>query len=186
MYKLTYTHKYTYNASFIMKFKNDECVSYKITIHDIVKTWWGNENKFKADNHGTHSTTSYDSHIMYTTMMLCREFVKKIPTQYTIDWVPIIHEVENGYTFDWGKMLLDNLAKKIEDYIAQKPKGELAPFYMSAYIMDLICFRTPFPIMNWSWTQTVTKPIHFYPSKLWEGNAKDFFYEICHSGHSNP
>jgi len=60
-----------------------------------------------------------------------------------------------------------------------KYKGEHGPFYMSAYIMDVICFRTPFPLMNCSWTLTVTEPIHH--SKLWEENSKDCFYEICHN-----
>jgi hypothetical protein len=50
-----------------------------------------------------------------------------------------------------------------------------------SYIMDAICFRTPFPLMNWRWTLTVTEPIHFYHSKLWEENSKDSFYEICHN-----
>jgi hypothetical protein len=80
MYKLNCNPKYTYNAPFIMKFENDECASYGRIVHDIVKTWWGNENKFKADSHGIYSTTSCDSHIMYTAMMFCRMFRKKIPT----------------------------------------------------------------------------------------------------------
>jgi hypothetical protein len=181
MYKLTCNPKYVYNAPFIMKFEKEECASYDRIVHDIVKTWWGNENKFKADSHGIYSTTSCDAHIMYVAMMLCRMFGKKIPTHFTIEWVPIIHEVAEGFTFDWGKMLSDNLAKQIEDYIAHKSKGEHAPFYMSAYIMDAICFRTPFPLMNWSWTPTVTEPIHIYHSKLWEENEKDCFYEICHN-----
>jgi hypothetical protein len=77
-----------------------------------------------------------------------------------------------------------------------KSKGQSAPFYMSTYVMDAICFMTPFPLMNWSWTPTISEPIHFYHSKLWEENAKDFFYEICHNvvvhvhiaiyGHSPP
>jgi hypothetical protein len=67
---------------------------------------------------------------------------------------------------------------------------------MSTYVMDAICFMTPFPLMNWSWTPTSSEPIHFYHSKLWEENAKDFFHEICHNvvvpihidiyGHSLP
>jgi hypothetical protein len=47
--------------------------------------------------------------------------------------------------------------------------------------MGSICFGTPFSLMNWSWTPTITEPIHFYHSKLWEENAKDSFYEICHN-----
>jgi hypothetical protein len=51
---------------------------------------------------------------------------------------------------------------------------------MSAYIMDVIRFMTPFPLMNWSWNPTCTESIHEYHSKLWEENSKDYFYEIFH------
>jgi hypothetical protein len=53
-------------------------------------------------------------------------------------------------------------------------------FYMLAYIMETICFMTPFPLMNWSWNITCLEPIHQYHSELWEQNAKKLFYEICH------
>jgi hypothetical protein len=78
-------------------------------------------------------------------------------------------------------MLLDNMAKEITKYNLEKSKGQSTPFYMYAYIMDSICFITPFPLMNWSWTPTNAKPIHFYHSKMWEEKAKDFFYKICHN-----
>jgi hypothetical protein len=83
-------------------------------------------------------------------MMLCKMFGKKNLAHFTIEWVPIIHEVVEGYTFDWGKIFSNNLAKKIGDYKFQKYKGEHVAFYMSTYIMDAICFSTPFPLMNWS------------------------------------
>jgi hypothetical protein len=49
---------------------------------------------------------------------------------------------------------------------------------MSAYIMDDICFMTPFPLMKWSWAPSNTEPIHVYHSKLWEDKANEFIYEI--------
>jgi hypothetical protein len=51
---------------------------------------------------------------------------------------------------------------------------------MSAYIMDAICYVTPFPLMNWSWNISCLEPIHKYHSTLWEENVKDAFYEVCH------
>jgi hypothetical protein len=51
---------------------------------------------------------------------------------------------------------------------------------MSTYIMDAICFTTPFPLMNCRWNLGCPEPIHEYHSKLWEENDKDSFYEICH------
>jgi hypothetical protein len=113
MYILTPNPKYTYNASFIMKFEDEECTKYDKILHDIVKTWWGNPSKFKTDTHGIYSTTSCDAHILYIAMILCRMFIKKNIAHFTIEWVLIIHEVVEGYALDWGKMLSDNLAKKI-------------------------------------------------------------------------
>jgi hypothetical protein len=104
-----------------------------------------------------------------------------IPTHFSMEWVAIMKEVAEGYTFNWAKMISDNLAKEIIDYKKTRSKGHPAPFYMSTYVMDVICFMTPFPLMDWSWTLTIFEPIHFYHSKLWEEKAKDFIYEICHN-----
>jgi hypothetical protein len=91
-----------------------------------------------------------------------------------------MHEVVKGYSFNCSKMLSNNLAKEITEYQLTKSKVQSSHFYMSAYIIYSICFITPFPLMNWSWTQTSAEPIHFYHSKLWEEKARDLFYEICH------
>jgi hypothetical protein len=52
---------------------------------------------------------------------------------------------------------------------------------MSTYIMDVICFKTPFPMMNWNWTPIFIEPIRIYHSNMWEENEKDCFYEIFHN-----
>jgi hypothetical protein len=181
MYKLSSTPKYTYNATFLLDFERKECTQYDRNGHDIIKTWWGNPDKFKTDAHGMYSTMSLDAHILYIAMMLCHLFGKKNPAHFSVEWVAIMNEVVEGYTFNWEKMLSDNLAKEVVEYQSLKSKGKPAPFYMSAYIMDAIFFMTPFPLMNWSWTPASSEPIHFYHSKLWEENAKDLFYEICHN-----
>jgi len=51
---------------------------------------------------------------------------------------------------------------------------------MSTYIMDAICYMTPFPLMNWNWNLAYAEPIHVYHFQLWEENVKYLFYEICH------
>jgi hypothetical protein len=124
---------------------------------------------------------SLDDHILYIAIMLHCLFGKKNPSHLSVEWVAIMNEVAKGYTFNWAKMLSNNLAKNIAEYQSLKSKWKLVPFYMSAYIMDSICFMTPFPLMNWSWTPTSSEPIHFYHSKLWEENVKYLFYEICHN-----
>jgi hypothetical protein len=181
MYKLSSEPKYTYNSTFILDFERRECTQYGRTNHDIIKTWWGNTTKFKTDAHGIYSTSPLDAHILYIAMMLCRLFGRKNPAHFIVEWVSIINEVAEGYTFNWEKMLSDNLSKEVVEYNVLKSRGQHAPFYMSAYITDAICFMTPFPLMNWSWTPTSFEPIHFYHSKLWEESSKYFFYEICHN-----
>jgi hypothetical protein len=49
---------------------------------------------------------------------------------------------------------------------------------MFMYIMDVVCFLTPFPLMSWIWTPSKAEPIHVYHSKLWEDKASDFVYQI--------
>jgi hypothetical protein len=99
--------------------------------------------------------------MLYITMMLCHMFGKNNPSHFSVEWVAIMNEVVEGYTFNWDKILSDNLAKEITEYQSSKSKGKYSLFYMSAYIMDTICFMTPFPLMNWSWTPTSFEPIHF-------------------------
>jgi hypothetical protein len=54
--------------------------------------------------------------MIYVSLMLCRIFGKKKSTHFMIAWVAIMHEVAEGYSFNWTKMLSDNLAKEINEY----------------------------------------------------------------------
>jgi hypothetical protein len=85
---------------------------------------------------------------MYIAMMLCRLYGKKNPAHFNVDWVTIINEVVEGFTFNWGKLLSDNLVEQIGIYTSEKSKGEPTPFYMSTHIMDSICYKTSFPLIN--------------------------------------
>jgi hypothetical protein len=180
MYKKSPTFKYNFNVAFMLEFEQHECIQYDKIYLDIIKSWWGHLEKLKVDAHGIYATASLDTHIIYVAMILYRLFKKKSPTHFPVAWVSIMHEVVKGYSFNWAKFLLDNLAKEITEYKLAKSKGKPTPFYMFSYIMYVICFITHFPLMNWSWTLTNVEPIHFYHSKLWEDKAKDFFYEIYH------
>jgi hypothetical protein len=76
--------------------------------------------------------------MIYVAMILCRLFRKKSPTHFPMEWVLIMHEGAEGYTFNWAKILSNNLAKEITEYKLAKSKGQPSPFYMSPYIMDFI------------------------------------------------
>jgi hypothetical protein len=180
MYKLSPIFKYSYNVAFLMEFDKEECMQYEKNYPDLIKDWWGHPEKFREETHSIYATTSLDAHMIYVAMMLCRLFGRKESTHFLLAWVPIMHKVAKGFSFNWANMLSDNMAKEIIEYQSMKAKGKTSPFYMSAYIMDAICFTMPFPLMKWSWTLICVEPIHFYHSKLWEDKARDLFYEICH------
>jgi hypothetical protein len=116
MYKISPTPKYTYNCAFLLEFERKESSQYARKGHDIVKTWWGHPEKFRADTHGMYATMYLDAHMLYVAMMLYRLFGKKNPTHFSIEWVAIMNEVAEGYTFNWAKMLSNNLAKEIAEY----------------------------------------------------------------------
>jgi hypothetical protein len=86
--------------------------------------------------------------------------------------------VAEGSTFNWAKILSDNLSNKITEYREKKAAGKPSKFYMSTYIMDAICALTPFSLMKWAWSPSEEKAVHEYHDKLWENNANEFIYEI--------
>jgi hypothetical protein len=52
----------------------------------------------------------------------------KNPAHFIVEWVSIINEVAEGYTFNWEKMLSDNLSKEVVEYNVLKYIGQHAPF----------------------------------------------------------
>jgi hypothetical protein len=86
--------------------------------------------------------------MIYVAMMICRIFKKKSSTHFPLAWVPIMHEVVEGYSLNSANMLSNKLAKEIIEYQLKKSKGKPSPFYMSAYLLDIIFFMIPFPLMN--------------------------------------
>jgi hypothetical protein len=150
MYKLSLNYKHTFNAEFLAEFQRKECIEADQTYPDMIECWARSEANFRADTHGIYATASLNEYMVYTTMMLCRLFRRKDPCHFHADWVPFLEEVSEGNGFNWHKVLSDNLMQEILNYKAAKSKGQLVFFYMSAYIMDVIYFMTPFPLMNWS------------------------------------
>jgi hypothetical protein len=175
MYKLSPNPNYTYTAEFLAEFQRKECTEADQTYPDLIRKWWRCPSNFRADTHGVYATTSFNEYMVYVAIMLCRLFGKKNPCHFPTEWVPLLEEASEGYTFNWGKILSNNLAQEVSNYRVAKSKAQPVAFYMSAYIMDAVFFVTLFPSMNWSWNINFPEPIHEYHSVLWEENAKNTF-----------
>jgi hypothetical protein len=179
MYKLSPTPNFIYNADFLRDFDKKECAQYGRNLPNLIKDWCSRPENFRADSHGVYAVSTLKPHKMYVAMIMCRLYGSENTTHFLLPRVPIMQVVIDGYYFDWAKMLSENLVREITKYQSLKAKGQLAPFFMLAYIMDVVCFMTPFPLMGWNWTPSSAEPIHVYHLKLWEDKAKDLFYEIC-------
>ena len=123
MYNISLDPKYNYNFAFMLEFEQQECIQYDKSYPDIIKSWWGHPEKFRANAHGMYATTSLETHMIYVAMIRYILFRKKSPTHFPVEWVSIMHKVVEGYAFNWAKMLSDNLAKEITEYKLAKSKG---------------------------------------------------------------
>jgi hypothetical protein len=149
IYKLPSTSNFTYKASFLEAFSKKECDQYGKNLSDLIKDWSSRPEIFRVDSHDIYSISSLQSQFMYIAMIMCILYGKENTNHLFQQWVPIIHTTPEGYSFDWVKILLDNLASEITEYQAKKSKGQPTSFYIS-YIMDTIYSMMPFLLMGWS------------------------------------
>jgi hypothetical protein len=178
MYKLSSTSNFTYNVEFLADFKQKECEQYDKSLSDLIKDWVSHPLKFREDSNEVYSISSLEPQFKYIAMMTCRLYGMEDTTHCFLPWVPLMHTVAEGYSFDWAKLLSDSLTSRITEYRTQRESRKAASFFMSAYIMDTVCFMMPFPLMSWSWAPSDAEPIHVYHSNLWEDKASDFIYGI--------
>lgn len=97
-------------------------------------------------------------------------------------WVPLIDFASYGYLMDWGNILSGNIATQIMNYRSKHISSQnvVPPFYMSTYIMDVICFTSDVNSMGWRWTIEYPIPIHIYHEILWETKFFLHFYKNFH------
>ena len=70
-------------------------------------------------------------------------------------------ELQKGYIFDCATILSNNLVSHILAFTSNHrvSKNIIPPFYMSAYIMDALCFSMDFSSMGLKWTVQDPTPI---------------------------
>ena len=75
-------------------------------------------------------------------------------------------------TLNWGELIsynLDNQLKKVhKDH----------QFYMSTYLMDVMCVNVEFPSLEWKWEPSLPS-VHVYCKMLWENKYKEDYDQIC-------
>ena len=110
--------------------------------------------KHKHETSGKYLVDSLCSPYCYAGIMMCRLWGLHDSANITIEMVPLIEAACSGEIMDWAVILSDKLAKAILDFRSDYRVTErvIPPFYYSAYIMDVLCFNSEFPVLGWRWT----------------------------------
>jgi len=121
---------------------------------DHIRKWRNFPTKHKHESFVMYSVDSLSSPYCYVGAMMCRLFGVHDSARFSIEMVPLMETVINGYIMDWETILSDKMANQILDYRKNRfvITWVIPPFYMSAYIMDIICFNYKYPILGWKWT----------------------------------
>jgi hypothetical protein len=100
MYKLSPVPNYIYNSTFLMRFNKKECSQYRKNLPDLIKDWCSCPENFRANTHGVYDIASSEPHMMYVSMKMCRLYGKENTAHFLLPWVPIMHIVVEGHSFD--------------------------------------------------------------------------------------
>jgi hypothetical protein len=134
MYKLSPHHKHTLNSEFLAAFQQKECVEGAQSYSDMIKEWVRDKNKFRAESHGIYATASLSDCMRYLAMMLCRLYGKKDSNHFSAEWTPLLEEVSEGNSFNWHKILSDNITTEVTKYKAAQGKRATCGFlHVSLY-----------------------------------------------------
>lgn len=174
MYNLPEPQK-LYSKQFLEKFSKENEDS-----KDVTPTWIENEGKIRCNKMGMYSMASISPPYSFAASMLCRLFDKPDSTKFSLEWLPLIEAVVNTTIMNWAQNFSDNFVKAIMEYRRNiSPSLRVYPtFFMSAFLMDTICFSSKFPIMGWKWIVKNSLPIHVYHKSLWESHFHPHFHKI--------
>ncbi len=167
----------TYNKQFMEKF-----VKENPDLAETTKDQSRRDEPLKKDKHGMQSTGSLTSPYCFAAAMLFRIFGMPDINKFSSEWLPLLDAATNTTIVDWAKILSDNLVTGIVSYRSKRAVARriYPPFYLSAYIMDAICYVSKFPVMGWKCMTKDPLPIHVYHKELWDSQFTPYFYQICH------
>jgi hypothetical protein len=96
--------------------------------------------------------------------MICRLYGEETKTHFNMEWFPMEYTMVKTYkSLNGDNVLSFNIANQVLNMKGMKNIG----FYMSSYLIDLICVNNYFPTYIWAWTRYQI-PVHVYCSQLWD------------------
>ena len=129
-----------------------ECLKQKSESTDlltILKGWWS-EGHFRTKFVATEWKTSrFKKSVQIIVILLYRVLGRKDGSTFLDKWILIIyHIITSGVTLNWGELISSNLD------IQLKKVHKEHRFYMSSYLMNVMCASLEFPSLGWKWQST--------------------------------
>ena len=78
----------------------------------------------------------------------------------------------SGATLNWGEQISSNLENQL------KKVHKDHQFYMSTYLLDVMCASLEFPSLEWKWEPSLSS-VHVYCKMLWENKYNEDYDQIC-------
>ena len=141
----------------------------------LLKGWWSEGNFKRKTTTIEWKTSKFKKMVQIIVIFLSRVFGRKDGSTFPDQWIPIIYQIiTSGATLNWGELIssnLDNQLKKVhKDH----------QFYMSTYLMAVMCANIEFPSLEWKWESSLPL-VHVDCKMLWENKYKEYYDQICNN-----
>ena len=105
-------------------------------------------------------------------IFLSRVFIRKDGSSFPDKWIPIIYQIiTSGSTLNWGELISSNIDLQLKKYQKEHP------FFMSSYLLDVMCASIEYPSLGWKWEPNLSS-VHVYCKMLWEKRYKENYVLI--------
>jgi len=145
---------------------------------ECLREWWYKEDEFKTKTIRLYPIQHFHPAYQDVAVMMCRLFGVKNCNLFRREWTPIMHiVVEEGNIMNWANILVANLLNAIRRR-KYAPRGQEPPFYMAAYLLDLVCTAIHFLEIKLQWGSG-SPAIHEMFQVMWTNRYPVHFYFIC-------
>jgi hypothetical protein len=134
--------------------------SESIDLFTILKGWWS-EGHFRTKPATMEwKTSKFRKIVQIIVILLSRVFRRKDGSTFLDKWISIIYQIiTSGRTLNWGEIISSNLDNQL------KKVHKEHQFYMSTYLMNVICACLEFSSLGWKWECSLPL-VHVYCKML--------------------
>ena len=139
----------------------------------ILKGWWYEGHFRSKPATAEWKTSKFRKVVQIIVILLSKVFGRKDGSTFPDKWIPIIYQImTSGATLNWGELSSSNLDNQL------KKVNKEHQFYMSTYLMDVMCANLEFPSLEWNWEPN-SPSIHVYCKMLCENRYKEDYDQVC-------